>query len=78
MLLANRPMVTGAEVFEATPAEFQRLGTLVSLFDLAVVYGQVDTDLDETVRLIGDRATALMVTLPDLVFDAQVPTKEMP
>lgn len=76
-LLASLPVVTGAEVFEATPAEFQRLGTLVSLLDLAVIHGQVDTDLDETVRLSGDRATALMATLPHLVFDAPVPTKEM-
>jgi hypothetical protein len=77
-LLANRPAVTGAEVFEATPAEFQRLGILVSMLDLAVMHGQVDTDFDETVRLFGDRATALTVTLPHLVFDEPVPTKEMP
>ncbi len=75
-LLASWPAVTGAEVFEATPAEFQRLGTLVSLLDLAVMHGQVDTDLDETVQLFGDRATALTATLPHLVFGAPVPTKE--
>jgi len=75
-LLANWRAVTGAEVFEATPAEFQRLGTLVSLLDLAVMHGQVDTDLDETVQLFGDRATALTATLPHLVFGAPVPTKE--
>jgi hypothetical protein len=77
-LLNNRPAVTGAEVFADTPAEFQHLGALVSLLDLAVLHGQVDTDLDETVRLSGDRATALMATLPHLVFDSPVPTKEMP
>lgn len=77
-LLVNRPVVTGAEVFDATPAEFQRLGTLVSLLDLAVMHGNVDTDLDQTVRLSGDRAAALMATLPHLVFDAPVPTKEIP
>ena len=65
-------------MFDATPAEFQRLGTLVSLLDLAVMHGRVDTDLEETVRLSGDRATALMATLPHLFFDAPVPTKEMP
>lgn len=70
--------VTGAEVFAATPAEFQHLGALVSLLDLAVLHGQVDTDLDETVRLSGDRATALIATLPHLVFDSPVPTKETP
>ncbi len=65
-------------MFEATPAEFQRLGTLVSLLDLAVIHGRVDTDLDETVWLFGDRATALLAALPHLVFDAPVPSKEMP
>ncbi len=63
-------------MFEATPAKFQRLGTLVSLLDLAVMHGQVDTDLDETVQLFGDRTTALTATLPHLVFGAPVPTKE--
>lgn len=77
-LLAHQPMVTGAEVIEATPAEFQRLGALVSLLDLAVMHGQVNSDLDETVRLSGDRLTTLMATLPHLVFDAPVPIKEMP
>ena len=76
-LLTNRSVVTGAEVFDATPAEFQRLGILVSLLDLAVAHGRVDTDLDETLWLSGGRATALMATLPFLVFDAPVPTKEL-
>ncbi|MBO4207557.1 DUF3375 family protein [Micromonospora echinofusca] len=77
-LLASRPVVTGAEVFDATAPEFQRLGTLVSLLDLAVTHGQVDISLVETVRLSGDRAAALMATLPALVFDEPVPTKEVP
>lgn len=77
-LLTDRPMVTGAEVFEATPAEFQRLGAVVSLLDIAVRHGQVETDLYETVRLSGDRAIALMATLPHLVFDTPVPVKEAP
>ncbi|MEV4569551.1 DUF3375 family protein [Nonomuraea sp. NPDC049419] len=81
-LLAHQSVVTGAEVIEATPAEFQRLGALVSLLDLAVMHGQVNLHVDETVRLSGDRTrdrtATLMVTLPHLVFDAPVPTKEMP
>jgi hypothetical protein len=76
-LLTNRSVVTGAEVFDATPAEFQRLGTLVSLLDLAVAHGRVDTDLGETLWLSGERATALMATLPSLVFDTPVPSKEL-
>ncbi|MCS7480385.1 DUF3375 domain-containing protein [Umezawaea endophytica] len=77
-LLADRSVVTGAEVFEATPMEFQRLGTLVSLLDLAVMHGQVDTGLVEAVRLSGNQVTALRATLPHLVFDAPVPAKEAP
>ena len=48
------------------------------MLDLAVLHGQVDTDLDETVRLSRDRATALIATLPHLVFHSPVPTKETP
>lgn len=77
-LLADRSLVTGAEVFDATPAEFQRLGTLVSLVDLAVMHGQVETDLEETVELSGDRTTILLATLPHVIFDTPVPTEEMP
>lgn len=77
-LLADHPLVTGAEAFEATPQEFQRLGTLVSLLDLAVLHGHIDAELVETVRLSGNRVSALMATLPHLVFDAPLPTKEMP
>src|SRR5262249_21394646 len=58
-LLTNRSMVAGAEVFEATPREFQRLGTIVSLLDLAVVHGQVDTAIVETVRLFRDGSAVL-------------------
>ena len=54
------------------------LGALVSLLDLAVMHGQVDVDLVETVRLSGNRASILRATLPHLVFDTPVPTKEMP
>ncbi|WP_433221052.1 DUF3375 family protein [Dactylosporangium sp. CS-047395] len=75
-LLADQSLVTGAEVFDATPEDFQRLGALVSLLDLAVMHGHVDGALAETVRLAGDRATALMATLPYVVFDRPVPIKE--
>ena len=54
------------------------MGTLVSLLDLAVMHGQVETDRDETVELSGDRTTALLATLPHVIFDTPVPTEEMP
>lgn len=69
-------MVTGAEVFDATPHEFRRLGALVSLLDLAVMHGCVVSGRTDTVQLAGDRVTALLATLPHIVFDAPVPTKE--
>jgi hypothetical protein len=75
-LLTGQRVVTGAQTFAATPAEFQRLGTLVSLLDLAVRHGKVDDNVVETVRLSGDRAVALTACLPHLRFDAPVPAKE--
>ncbi len=77
-LLTRQSVVTGAEVFAATPAEFQRLGTLVSLLDLAVLHGKVDANVVETVRLSGDRTIALTACVPHLHFDAPVPAKETP
>jgi hypothetical protein len=75
-LLTGQRVVNGAEVFAATPAEFQRLGALVSLLDLAVLHGKVDDNVVETVRLSGDRAAELTACLPHLRFDAPVPAKE--
>ncbi len=71
-LLRKRTLVTGADVYEATPEEFQRLGTLVSLLDLAVVHGRVETRVCDHVLLGGDRERELRVILPHLVFDRPV------
>lgn len=68
-LVRERGVVTGSEVYEATPAEFQRLGTLVTLLDLAIEHGTVDTGAAEQVALAGDRERALLVLMPHLVFD---------
>ncbi len=75
-LLTSQESVTGVEVFEATPAEFQRLGLLVSLLDLAVAHGAVKAGAVHTVALAGNRIATLMATLPHLVFDSPLPTKE--
>lgn len=75
-LLEERHLVTGEEAFGATPVEFQRLGTLVSLLDLAITHGRVETRVREQVTLCGDREQALRVALPHLVFDHPLPTKE--
>lgn len=71
-LLADRRAVTGSEVYEQTPAAFQRLGTLVSLIDLAVSHGRVDTDLQERVAIAGDRERELRALLPRLLFDRPI------
>jgi hypothetical protein len=67
-LVAERGVVTAAEVFEHTPAEFQRLGSLVTMLDLAVQYGTVDAEIAELVTLSGDREHQLIVLLPHLAF----------
>jgi hypothetical protein len=67
-LVAQRGVVTAAEVFERTPAEFQRLGSLVTMLDLAVRYGTVDPQVAERVTLGGQREHELTVVLPHLAF----------
>jgi len=71
-LIASRHLVSGADVFEATPAEFQRLGALVTLLDLAVAHGHVDGTHREHVRISGDPEPALRVILPHLIFDTPI------
>ncbi len=67
-MVAERGVVTAAEVFEHTPAEFQRLGSVVTMLDLAVQYGTVDLEVAEEVTLSGSREHELTVLLPHLVF----------
>jgi Protein of unknown function (DUF3375) len=74
-LVADRGVVTAAEVFEHTPAEFQRLGSLVMLLDLAVEYGTVDPEVAEQVTLSGKRERELTVLLPHMGFHQPVPVR---
>lgn len=74
-LLQTTPQVTGAEVFQTMPAEFRRLGVLISILDIGVAHGRITTDLD-TVHLAGSTEELLMATLPHVVFDSPVPDKE--
>jgi hypothetical protein len=67
-LVAERGMVTAAEVFEHTAPEFQRLGSLVTMLDLAVRYGTVEPEVAEQVTLSGMREHELTVLLPHLIF----------
>ena len=67
-LVAERGVVTAAEVFEHTPAEFQRLGSLVMMLDLALQYGTVDQEVAEQVTLSGKHEHELTVLLPHLAF----------
>ena len=67
-LVAERGVVTATEVFERTPAEFRRLGSLVMMLDLAVQYGMVDPEVAELVMLSGKHEHELTVLLPHLAF----------
>lgn len=67
-LLEHSEVVTGSEVFEQTPQEFQRLGALVSLLDLAIGYGNVDQASRAAVTFAADPERELRVILPQLVF----------
>jgi len=67
-LVGERGVVTAAEVFEHTPEEFRRLGSLVTMLDLAVQYGTVDPSVAEQVTLSGNREEELAVLLPHLAF----------
>jgi hypothetical protein len=71
-LLEESTVVTGSEVFEHTPAEFQRLGTLVTLLDLAIGFGNVDPAYREAVTFRPDSERELRVILPHLIFDASI------
>lgn len=71
-LLEESGVATGAEVFERTPAEFQRLGALVTLLDLAIGFGNVDPAYREAVTFSPDAERELRVVLPHLVFHAPI------
>lgn len=74
-LLGERHLVTGSEAYEASPAEFQRLGTLLSLLDLAIAHGEVDADLAEEITLTTAAGQQLQITVPYMVFHEPLPTK---
>ena len=71
-LLEKTGIVTGSEAFEQTPAEFQRLGALVAILDLAISFGDVDPSYREAVTFSPDPERELRVVLPHLVFDKPV------
>ncbi|MFD7159031.1 DUF3375 family protein [Kribbella sp. NPDC059898] len=71
-LVGERHLVSGAEAFEATPPEFQRLGALVTLLDLAIAHGHVDAEQSEVVMIDANRETPLRIVLPHLVFDQRI------
>jgi hypothetical protein len=70
--LRNQPTVSGTEVYQATTPEFRRLGTLVSLLDLAITHGRIDDSRSDQVILGGERERDLLVLLPYVVFDRPV------
>ena len=76
-LLRDQPAVSGTQVYQATAPEFRRLGTLVSLLDLAITHGRVEASTSDQVVLGGERERDLLVLLPRLVFNRPVgPVRE--
>lgn len=75
-LLENRPLVTGSEVFGSLPREFQRLGAVVSLLDLAVQHGQILDGEGDEVAIDAENDRVLFVTIPGIAFSSTVPMKE--
>ncbi|MFE3998034.1 DUF3375 family protein [Nocardioides sp. YIM B13467] len=74
-LLDIHPTVTGTQVYDATPEEFQRLGTILSLLDLGIAHGTVDDQNSERVRILADHGQVLEVALPHVLFDKPVAVK---
>ena len=74
-LLEHQHLVSGGEAYTATPAEFQRLGTVLSLLDLAIAHGEVDTELDEQITLRTAAGDLLQITVPYMVFHDPLPAK---
>jgi hypothetical protein len=75
-LVAERGVVTAADVFEHIPTEFQRLGSLVTMLGLAVLYGAVDPEAVEQVTLSGAREHELAVLMPHLAFHQPIRIRE--
>lgn len=76
-MLTTQDRVTGREVYDATPAEFQRLGTLLSLLDLGVNHGHLTelADDSESVSLRTEHGHLMEVTLPHVFFDRPIVLK---
>lgn len=73
--LAGRPEagpVSGREIYEATPPEFRRLGTMLSMIDLAIAQGRVTNEPPEKVAMVTAGGQTLEVALPHVVFDRPV------
>lgn len=73
-LITEQPVVTGAEVHAAIPREFQRLGAIVSLLDLAIRHGEIDPNMgtDQLPLSVPD-GPPLVVTLPRVTFRNPIP-----
>lgn len=63
--------VNGADVFAALPADYQRLGALVSLLDVAVAHGSIDAEHPVNVQLTDQHQ--LVAQLPNVVFESAIP-----
>lgn len=75
-LLEENGRATGAQVLEAMPPDNRRLGTAISLIDLAVEHGSTAATEFEIVELLDAAGTATRWQIPLTAFTAPVPSKE--
>lgn len=64
--------VSGKDIYEATPLEFRRIGTMLSMIDLAIAQGRVTEDEPEVVEMVTANGHVLQVAVPHIVFDQPV------
>lgn len=64
--------VTGRDIYEATPLEFRRIGTMLSMIDLAIAQGRVTDEPPEKVQMVTAGGHVLEVAVPHVVFDGPV------
>ncbi|WP_349828842.1 DUF3375 family protein [Brevibacterium litoralis] len=75
-LLVHRAGASGADVLEATDPEFRRLGTAISLIDLATEHGEVTGDDPQVVQLRDETGTERAWAIPTMTFDAPIPEED--
>lgn len=75
-LLDECPVVSGADVFAALPAEYRRLGAVVSILDAGVKHGRVLNGGADEVAINAAGGRLLLVTVPSIEFTSAIDDRE--